>query len=207
MIWCFSSQYSCFLSLLTLDVLLPYYRRREESADEEDEELESQLQRLCEEDEVDKQLVVPWSLSMAKASEKVGSLVARTAHDLARKWDSMTEEEKLRSEYIEHSLSAACRLLLNANYCGALVRSERADVGSEKGLTLNVAPMKACLDRELRSLSQKPMPPSTGNEPNIDKLYRADDVRVTAMKDLQEALSAYETELAATHVAKKIIRS
>lgn len=174
---------------------------------EEDEELEKQLQHLCEEDGVDKDLIVPWSLSMSQASGKVGSLVARTTNDLEGKWDSMSKEEKLRSQYVEHSLAAACRLLLNANYCGALVRSERADVGSDKGLTLNVAPMNACLERELRSLDQKPMPLSTGKEPNIDKLYRADVMRDSAMKELQEALSSYETELAATHVAKKIIRS
>jgi len=178
-------------------------RRREEAAAEKDDEMDHQLQCLCEEQDVDSQLVHPWSISMAHACGKVGNLIARKTSDFF----ATSEEEKLRAEYMEHSLSAACRLLLNANYCGALVRSERADIGSDKGLTLNVAPMNACLERELRGLDQRPMPLSSGSEEDIDNLYRADDVRVSAMKELQEALSSYETELVATHVAKKIIRS
>lgn len=183
------------------------YRRPEEIEEENDVELENKLQRLCEDDAVSDDLVGPWSLSMAQASDKVASLVTSTANTLAGKWGSMTDEERLRAEYLEHSLTAACRLMLNVNYCGALVRSERADIGTEKGLTLNVPPMNACLERELESLDQRPLPKSSGKEPNIEKLQRADDMRSSAMKELQDALKSYETELVATHVAKKIIRS
>ena len=182
-------------------------RHYQEDAAEKEAELENQLSRLCEDDDVDSKLVLPWSLSIAQACTKIGNLVVRTANDLSDKWGSMSEEEKLRAEYIEYSLSGACRLLLNMNYCGALVRSERADVGSEKGLTLNVEPMNACIERELLGLSQTPMPFSSTTKEDISKLHGADDMRVSAMKELKEALLSYETELTAMHVAKNIIRS
>lgn len=156
---------------------------------------------------MESQLEIPWSLAMTKASEKVASLIARTANEVENKSDTMLQKERLRSEYVEQSLVVACRLLLNSNYCGALVRSERVDAGSDKSLILNVVPMYENLEQQLRSLNPKPLPSSTGAEPKIEKLYRADDMRSAAMQELQEALKSYETELSAMHVAKKIIRS
>lgn len=183
-------------------------RHDQQDAADKEAELENLLSGLREDDDGGSKLAQTWSRSVAKSCRKVGSLVVRsTTNNLSDKWDSMPEEEKLRAEYMEDSLSNACRLLLNMNYCGALVRSERADVGSDKGLTLNVEPMNASLERELLGLSQARMPFSSSTEEDISKLYGADDMRVSAMKELKEALSSYETELMAMHVAKTIIRS
>lgn len=173
------------------------------------EEVESQLQRLCQDDTVNDELVAPWSHAMTTAVDNVGSLVARTTSG-NKKHDAMSDEEKLRMDYLEPSFAAACRLLLNANYCSALVRSERADLGSGKGLTLSVSPMNASLEQQVRALDQRTsMPKNTGmgEQENIAHFNKADAMRKSALKELQEAVRAYETELAATHVAKKIIRS
>lgn len=194
-------------SLLSTKLFSGLHRRREEIAEEKEQNLEDKLRRLCADDEVNSLLVAPWSICMAQASDEVGSLVVRIANGAVNKTDSTSEEAKLRAEYLDHSLSSATRVLLNANYFGALVQSERADIDNDQGLTLSVAPMKACLEREVRSLAQRQMPLSTGTEPNIDKLYRADAIRVAAMKELQDAVASYEAELAAMHVSKKILRS
>jgi hypothetical protein len=49
----------------------------------------------------------------------------------------------------------------------------------------------------------KPIPLSTGT--NVDKLDIVNDMWFSAMKDLQEALSCYKTELEVMHAPKKII--
>lgn len=177
-------------------------------ATEKTEEPAKQSQRrLYEEDTTGSQIVIPWSHAMTKASDKVGSLVARTANGMEDESETVSEQERLRTEYLEQSLSSACRLLLNVNYSGALVLNEKPDVGSDKSLILNVGPMNANLERQLRSLNPRSLPVSTGTEPKIQKLYRADAMRSSAAKELQEALKSYEMELAATNVAKNIIRS
>ena len=176
-------------------------------AEEKERDLEDKLRRLCEEDKVNPQLAVRWSICMAQASDKVGALVAQLANAVISKSGSICDEAKLRAEYLDHSLSAASRLLLNVNYCGALVQSERAGIDSDQGSTLSVAPMNACLEMEMRGLAQRPMPLSAGTELNIDKLYCADAMRVAAMKELHDAMLSYETELLTTHVATTIVRS
>ena len=128
------------------------------------------------------QIVIPWSLALEKASEKIGSLVTRTVN--VGENETMSKEEQLRDEYMDEALSGACRFLLNANYCGALVRSERSEPGSDKGLFLSVAPMNANLQQQLCSLKPKPLPPITGDKVKIKKLHSADDKRNSAMKEL-----------------------
>jgi hypothetical protein len=94
-------------------------------------------------------------------------------------------------------------LLLNVSYCGALIQSDQREDESDGALALSVGPVKALLEEELKGLEQMPIPLCMGT--NVDKLDIADGMRSSAMKDLQEALSCYETELEAMHVAKKII--
>lgn len=171
-------------------------------------ELEVDLQRLIDEDTVDERLASQWKQSLAHATDKVGSLLARSISNAADKSDSMSEEEKLRAEYVDSTLTAACRLLLNVNYFGALIESERSDVGSsDRGLTLGVAPMNACLERELSTLQPKPLPQISESQEGVARLHEIDAKRTAAMKKLQEAVAGFETELATLHTAKKIMRS
>jgi hypothetical protein len=182
-------------------------RRSAEIEKEENRALEEKLIQLCQEDKGHMDLAAPWFAAMAHASSKVGSRAVSTATTVltAMQNKSTTEADaiKLRAQYVEKRVSAACRLLLNLNYCGALVQSDQREDESDGGLALSVGPMKSLLEEELKGLGQMPIPLSTGA--NVDKLDIADDMRSSAMKDLQEALSCYETELEVMHVAKKII--
>jgi hypothetical protein len=171
--------------------------------------LEEKLIKLCQEDEGHMGLAAPWFAAMASASSKVGSRAVSTAttfskaNDLQKKSTTEADGGKLRAQYVGNCLSTACRLLLNVNYCGAFVQSDQREDESDGALALSVGPMKALLEEELKGLVQMPIPLSTGT--NVDKLDIANDMRFSAMKDLQEALSCYGTELEVMHVAKKII--
>jgi hypothetical protein len=183
----------------------PYMRLLKEEPVAKNVKLETQLQRLRDEDNVDSQTVIPWSLALEKASQRIGSLVTRTVKVGER--ETISKEEELRDEYMDEALSGACRFLLSANYCGALVRSERSEPGGDKGLFLSVAPMNANLQQQLRSLQPKPLPPITGDKLKLKKLHRVDEERNSAMKELQEALKSFEAEMSATHISNKILRS
>ena len=177
--------------------------------EEENRALEEKLIQLCQEDQGHMGLAAPWSAAMANAGSKVGSRalsLATTflnASDLQKKSTTEADGGKLRAQYLEKRLSAACRLLVHVNYCGTLVQSDEREDESDGALALNVGPIKALFEEELKGLAQMPIPLSTGM--NVDELDIANDMRFSSMKDLQEALSGYGTELEVMQVAKKMI--
>jgi hypothetical protein len=175
---------------------------------EENRALEGKLIQLYQEDEVRQDIAAPWFAAMKFLSSKAGNRAASNAtlllasSTLQNKSTTEADARKLRAQYLAKRLSAACQVLLSANYCGALVQSDQREE-ERGGPVLTVGPMKALLLEELKGLVQMPIPLST--RANDDELHIADGMRFSAMKDLQESLSYFERELEATYVVKKVI--
>jgi hypothetical protein len=175
---------------------------------EENRALEEKLMQLYQEDEVRQDIAAPWFAAMKRSSSKAGSRAASNTTSLLASSTlqniSTAEADagKLRAQYLGKHLSAACQILLSANYCRAIVQNDHRERG-RGGPVLTVGPMKALLEEELKGLVQMPIPLST--RANDDMLDIADGMRFSAMKELEESLSYFEKELEAMYVAKKII--
>ena len=176
-------------------------RRSAEIDKEKEVALEEKLRQLCEDGNVNSDISSAWSTVIALGCRNTGFQAASLAANSSDKEDALSKAEQLRRRYLDQRLSAASRLLVNANYCSSLVRSE-ADNGTSP--TLSVAPMTASLKQASKGLAPAPLPQTTATV-EIQKLDSVDGMRQAAWKELQEALSSYETELAAMHAAHKVV--